>query len=104
MALGWPNIAWGMKRISARELAEWEIEFSKDPWGEQRADLRTAIVAAVVESTATRKAVSPAKFMPYTKKQRPRRQTPDEMRRVCQTIAMGYALSYGDNQNPQRRN
>ena len=34
--------------ISSAELAEWQAWYSIQPWGEERADLRTAIVAATV--------------------------------------------------------
>lgn len=33
--------------VSARELGEWRAFYSIDPWGEQRADMRAARIAAV---------------------------------------------------------
>lgn len=39
-------------RISSRELAEWAAYFCLEPFGEERADTRSAIVAATVANTA----------------------------------------------------
>ncbi|MGE5619531.1 MAG: DUF4035 domain-containing protein [Sphingomonadaceae bacterium] len=56
-----------LSRISSRELTEW-IEYAKlEPFGEERADLRAAIVAATIANVYRRKGSKPFKpsdFMP----------------------------------------
>ncbi len=53
-----------LARISSAELTEWE-EFNRlEPFGEERADLRSAIVAATVAAGAGVKGAKPADFMP----------------------------------------
>lgn len=44
-------MAWGLSRISSRELTEWQAYYNLEPWGEERADLRSAIVASTVANT-----------------------------------------------------
>ncbi len=39
-----------LSRISSRELTEWQAYFTVEPFGEDRADLRSAIVACVMAS------------------------------------------------------
>lgn len=48
LALGWPSVAWGLAHISSRELAEWQAFYALEPFGDWRADLRSAIVASVI--------------------------------------------------------
>ena len=40
-----------LARISARELAEWIAWYNIEPFGESRADLRSAIIACVVHNS-----------------------------------------------------
>ena len=53
--------------MSSRELSEWIAFAGIEPFGDQRADLRSAIVAATVANChrATGKAFAPSDFMPY---------------------------------------
>lgn len=58
-----------LTRISSRELTEWAAYFLLEPFGEERADLRAAIIASVVANTARdpkrrRRAFKPEEFMP----------------------------------------
>jgi len=41
-----------LRRISSRELSEWLAYYELEPFGEERADLRSAIVASTVANTA----------------------------------------------------
>lgn len=57
-----------LAELSARQFAEWADYFAQDPWGEQRADLRSAIVAMTIANVhrgANQRAFVPADFMPY---------------------------------------
>lgn len=67
LALGWPSVAWGLARISSRELVEWMAFDAVEPLGESRADLRMGIVAATVANVnraSNQPAVAPADFVP----------------------------------------
>ena len=58
------------ERLSSHELVEWEIYSQHEPFGEERADLRAGIIAAVIANTnrgKDQKAFSPTDFMPYNK-------------------------------------
>jgi hypothetical protein len=71
--LGWPSVEWGLKNISSRELSEWQAYARLEPFGEQRADLRAGIIAAVIASAfrnpkKRKDPFSPADFMPVFSK------------------------------------
>ena len=57
--------------MDSAEYCLWVAEFNRDPWDEQRADLRAGITAAAVANMAgkTRKSdalpARPLDFMPY---------------------------------------
>ena len=60
-----------LARISSRELAEWMQYYELEPFGEERADLRAAIVATTIANSNRRKgkrAFKPADFMPRFEK------------------------------------
>jgi hypothetical protein len=46
--LGVPSVAELLERLSSRELAEWMAFAELEPFGEERADLRSAIVASTM--------------------------------------------------------
>lgn len=52
--------------ISAAEFAEWQAFYAIEPFGEERADLRAAIIAATVANSMRVKGrvLTPADFMP----------------------------------------
>ena len=50
--------------MSSREMTEWMAYYELEPFGEQRADLRSATVATVIAKTAGNKQAKPADFMP----------------------------------------
>lgn len=61
-------------RISSRELSEWQAYFETDPFGEERADLRAGIIAAIIANIYRKKGAKPFKpsdFMPKYRKQGP---------------------------------
>lgn len=56
--------------MSALSLAEWMAYFELDPWGEERADLRSGIIASTLANINRGRntpAFSPLDFMPYTR-------------------------------------
>ena len=53
--------------MTAEQLAEWEAYFELEPWGEDRADLRGGILAAVTANafrSGKGRPFKPADFMP----------------------------------------
>lgn len=76
----------------ANEFAEWCAFQELNPATEERADLRSAIVASVIANLFTKRGSRepvPADFMPNfdRKPQGPRRQTTAEMRSVLEALA-----------------
>jgi len=70
-----------LERIPEGALREWEVEFEIDPWDERRADLRSAIVASLLDAQRCQiaKPRPPKEYMPYreeTKRERAASQTP----------------------------
>ena len=56
-----------LRRISSAELSEWAAYYALEPFGEERADLRSGIVAATVANASRsekQQPYSPADFMP----------------------------------------
>lgn len=56
-----------LARVNSRELAEWRAYELIEPFGEQRADLRAAIVASVMANAfrgKDQRAYEPKDFMP----------------------------------------
>ena len=56
-----------LRRVSARELRDWELYYLVEPWGEWRADYRMAILASVdanIHRGKDSKAYEPKDFMP----------------------------------------
>jgi hypothetical protein len=61
------------ERISAAELSAWFAYYRLEPWGEERADLRSAIVASNVANSnrdprKRPEPYAPADFMPFGKR------------------------------------
>lgn len=50
--------------ITCRELQEWKAEYEIEPFGEERADLRAAIIASTIANCWSKKTYTPAEFMP----------------------------------------
>jgi hypothetical protein len=60
------------ERMSVGEFTEHWAEYLADPWGEQRADLRSGIVAALIFNShrgRDQSSKSAADFMPYRKQE-----------------------------------
>ena len=55
--------------LTSGELTDWLAYYSIEPWGEERADLRSAIIAAIMSNRWRGKNERPRKieeFMPFT--------------------------------------
>lgn len=61
-----------LERMTSEELSEWHAFYKLEPFGEERADLRSGIVASILVNTNLKKgakATTPLDFMPYAEKQ-----------------------------------
>jgi hypothetical protein len=68
-------------RLDSQELSEWMAFYSIDPWGDQRGDLRNAMLLAHVVGMMRKRGTMPPhprEFMPFT--DRIRYQTPEEQK------------------------
>lgn len=74
------------QRINACQFAEELAYYELDPWGDERADLRAAQIAAMVGNASGnyRHAFKPADFMPDFDKPGANRMTDDQMLNVMQ--------------------
>jgi hypothetical protein len=70
--------------------------YSLEPWGEQRGDLRTGILASVVANMFRKKgrrALQPRDFMP--KFDKPRKMSPDEVSNKLKSIVAAHQQMFG---------
>lgn len=73
------SLAWGcsvremLGRIGADELREWEAFYRLNPWGESRADLRSALICRELHRTGFAGERSPklTRFMPSFDRPKP---------------------------------
>lgn len=74
-------MAWGMAHMSAREFAEWMAYSQIEPWGEERADLRAALICKVLADINTPAGKQRAKLEDFMLKfdRKPAAQTTEEM-------------------------
>jgi hypothetical protein len=84
-----------LARISARELSEWMAYFMLEPFGEERADVRAAIVAATVANTARdpkrhRRPFQASDFMPKFERKERERQTWEEQLRIVEMFNVAF--------------
>lgn len=70
------------------ELRELEIAYELEPWGDQRDDLRTGIVASAAVAPYAKKGRQPRPidFMPFADRSKPR-QTDEQMRQQFKGFA-----------------
>lgn len=64
------SVARAQREISSAEFTEWIAFYKREPWGEERADLRAGIVASTVANAAPfrkGRAYTPSEFMPFAK-------------------------------------
>lgn len=85
------------QRISAEEFGEWVAFFTAEPWGEERADLRSGIIAATVANCHAqgRKQFKAEDFMPTFGRPK-RRQSIEEMQsRIMLACSMNESIKKG---------
>lgn len=73
-------MAWGLEHISSKEFAEWQAYYRLEPFGEERADIRAAMICKILADINTPKGKTHAKledFMPRFGAPEP--QTPEDM-------------------------
>lgn len=70
-----------LSRIDSRELSEWMAFYKLEPWGDERADLRIAILASLYANANRKKGQAPFKpsdFIPRFEP--PEEQPPEQMK------------------------
>jgi hypothetical protein len=83
-----------LARVSSRELSEWRAYFMLEPFGEERADMRAAIVASTVANTARdpkrrRRPFQASEFMPRFEWKK-ERQGWEEQLRIVEMFNMAF--------------
>ncbi len=80
-----------LARISSRELTEWAAYYQVEPFGEERADLRSAIVATNIANGNRAKGQKPYKIEDFMPKFEKKSQSREEMIQVAamMTAALG---------------
>ena len=78
-----------MGRCNSRQYSEWRAYYEVEPWGEERADLRSAIIACTIANVhrAKGRTFAPSDFMPEFNKPIKERQTQAEMIAVMTQFA-----------------
>lgn len=84
-----------LARITSRELSEWWAFFQLEPFGEERADVRAAIVASTMANTARdpkrrRRPFQPSDFMPKFERKVKKRQTWEEQLRIVEMFNVAF--------------
>lgn len=76
------------RTLTHKAYVEWLELWECDPWGEDRADLRSGIVASACVAPWSKKGKTPkpVDFMPYAKRRAPKRQSTEEMRKSWDAI------------------
>ena len=78
------TVAEMLGRISSTELSEWMAYYSLEPFGEERADLRNAILSSVCAAPHLKRGVRTKleDYMPFHDKTDRPRQSPEAMQQV----------------------
>ena len=76
-----------LTRMSALELAEWQRYYDVEPFGEERADLRAAIVARVIAQSNGARQAKLDDFMPRFEPRETRPQTAADQMAVFRALA-----------------
>lgn len=99
LALGQPNVRTMLSGLTGRELLEWEAFDRIEPFGEERADLRTGILASTLCNLRGRKGrrSQPQDFMPRFGGEPSRRRatTPAAMRAIMTALTAAHNAQAG---------
>lgn len=74
------TVAEAQERCTSREFGEWKAFYRLEPFGEERADWRIALLG----TSLTKKDVW--SFMPFVQKPQPKEQDEDEIRKTAEGI------------------
>lgn len=72
LALGIPSVNAMLSGMTSLEFHEWSAFYEKDPWGDQRGDIRSGIIASTMvnlQRDKKSKLFTPQDFMLFTEKQ-----------------------------------
>lgn len=83
-----------LAEIPASLFHEWLEYFQRQPFGEERADLRAGIVSSAVVLAMTGKKVKPSVFMPKFRRAT-RRQTPEDVTRLMDAMMQSQNAAVG---------
>ena len=84
------SVKWCKQNIDSAEFTYWIAYFNKHPFGEDRMDLRFAVLCALIAGVNTpkgKKAPTPDKFMLDTLLGGEKKQTVDDMKNVLAAFA-----------------
>lgn len=66
MTFGYLDVDQLLADITERDFQRWLTYYQVEPWGEQRADLRSAIIACTIANcSGSKKRWKPKDFMPF---------------------------------------
>lgn len=75
-----------LDEFDSHELAEWMAYYRLEPWGEERADIRAAIIARTIAATVSKEPPDLEAFLPFRDSEP---QTLEEMKGVIRSIPKG---------------
>ena len=82
------TVAEMLRRMSSRELSEWQAYFNLEPWGEERADLRAGMSTAPLLNLWIKKGKRRAKPSDWIMRFGPKEpQDPEEMAMMLRGLA-----------------
>ena len=92
MALGVPHPDYLLEMLTAKQLREWEIVYSIEPFGEEPKYVRSGIIASTLINLKLKKETkktTPFDFMPalYTGKKSGGKQSMEEMKALMSSMA-----------------
>lgn len=76
-----------LQSMDAVEFRQWLALYERDPWTEDRSDLRAGIIAATVaNANSTKRRFKPSDFVPDYERRRRKAMTPDQLRDMALRI------------------
>ena len=88
-----------LRKMSASELHEWRVYSGIDPFGEERADLRSGIVASTIASVHRKKGSrrpTPQDFMPKFGDAEQPKQSVQVQRVIFEQLNVGFQKLFGE--------
>ena len=87
-----------LRQMDARELTDWIAFWQREPWGDERADLRSGIVAAAATNVwaGRGRQATPRDFMPRCGDEDTPRQPPELMQGLFRRAAKAFKAKQDD--------